>query len=120
MVLINESILYNQWNSGNKIPMILFLILFLYSLFTFESLRTSNPGFISKNEIIFENLNSNDFQDIPSIESYRKSKKTEEKLTSTIKIPMRSKYCKRCENYVSKFDHHCFWIGRCKKKKKNF
>eukprot|EP01080_Neovahlkampfia_damariscottae_P009036 gene9036-1134_t len=91
-----------------------------YCFFTFESLRTSNPGFISKNDLIFENLDPNSFPDIPSVESYRKSKKTEENVSSTIKIPMRSKYCKRCENYISKFDHHCFWIGRCVGEKNHY
>ena len=67
--------------------------------------RTVNSGLttsVKKSEINFKQL----FVDV-----------NVENLTSTIKIPMRSKYCKRCENYVSKFDHHCFWIGRCKKKK---
>jgi hypothetical protein len=109
MVYVNDNFLLHQWKRGNIIPMILFISLLIYSLYTFESLRNSDPGFIPKNNLIFENIEPGTFLDIPAIEAFRKSKKTEETMISSVKIPNRSKYCKRCENYVAKFDHHCFW-----------
>lgn len=27
--------------------------------------------------------------------------------------PLRTKHCKKCDNCVSTYDHHCFWLGNC-------
>jgi hypothetical protein len=107
MVYVNDNFLLHQWKRGNLIPTILFICILIYSLYTFEALRNADPGFIPKNNLIFENIDPGTFLDIPAIEAFRKSKKNEETIISSIKIPNRSKYCKRCENYVAKFDHHC-------------
>ena len=28
-------------------------------------------------------------------------------------IPLRARHCKQCSRCVSRYDHHCFWIGPC-------
>ncbi|CAG9327128.1 unnamed protein product [Blepharisma stoltei] len=63
------------------------------------------PGFLSRSKILQEiELSSEEDWEIPK-QGYCD--------VCNIIQPYRSRHCKKCEECVAKFDHHCFWIGSC-------
>lgn len=118
MVLSHSNFVLNKALEGSYIPVILFFLFWSYSLFTFISLRNSDPG-------IIPGLKYQEPEPIEKEEREEKSetlkerkKKKEEVLKQD--IPERAKYCRKCEGYIAKYDHHCFWIGICVGEKNHY
>ncbi|KAL0491358.1 hypothetical protein AKO1_009872 [Acrasis kona] len=117
MAVFMDSILWD-----NFIVSIPFFALYCFSLYLLELLRFKDPGIINK-----QPSNSEAITPQPCQEAITPLKQRTNTQEHSIEIeiphhtpaktravgPPRSKYCKVCEAQISKFDHHCVWIGNC-------
>jgi palmitoyltransferase len=110
---------------------IVFFGLYISSLWAYEALRTSNPGFIQP-----KSPSKKDANVLPTPTNERKSSSEglkkrnghahmddfNEPVAKSVLIEdpseegvsvKRQKFCKKCEKFVAKYDHHCYWLGTC-------
>lgn len=121
-----NSFLWDSW-----IYAVSFIILYCYSLYLIEKLRYGNPGSIniiapsptevkvSEFEVEAAHSHDSSIEGTSTLKQRNSShmsgdlKLEVEEKPKELPLPPRAKYCKICEIYVAKYDHHCVWIGNC-------
>jgi hypothetical protein len=106
MSLTQSNFVLTKITQGNSLYFLAFLGLWAYSLYTFISLRNSNPGYIAalKYEPSEEREDKSDEHSLEGQESSVRRRKKEEKPVPPQDIPIRSKWCRRCEAFIAKHD----------------
>lgn len=118
LVLTIRNFLTIKMIAGNSVYFMIFLGMWAFSFWSFISLRNSDPGMIPalsppQDKEIEEEPNKPDLEFSESAPVRRKKKIETIKAVPPPNIPIRAKYCRQCEAFIAKHDHHCFWIGIC-------
>ncbi|EFC46640.1 predicted protein, partial [Naegleria gruberi] len=100
------------------LPLIGFILMMVGLFYT----SFTDPGIIPRRKYFDKNIagaienNSRKMEPPPFQKVYLNSKDVVElKYCATCEIyrPPRASHCRRCDNCVEKFDHHCPWTGTC-------
>ena len=98
----------------DKSPFIIFSIIFISILYLIQVLSTflagcKDPGILPKQFLITFPKKKNSRKSM--IRGYLFNIKY--CFTCDVFRPPRTSHCKKCDNCVERFDHHCDWIGTC-------
>eukprot|EP00697_Spironema_sp_BW2_P010110 gnl/Spiro4/25210_TR12545_c0_g1_i1.p1 gnl/Spiro4/25210_TR12545_c0_g1~~gnl/Spiro4/25210_TR12545_c0_g1_i1.p1 ORF type:complete len:338 (-),score=29.11 gnl/Spiro4/25210_TR12545_c0_g1_i1:42-1055(-) len=94
----------NNSRIASPVLSIVFYLSCLVGLVLFISVSTSNPGFITQ-ENLSDYLHMFEYDGVLFVPSMCR--------TCSFQKPARSKHCRLCDRCVARSDHHCVWINNC-------